>query len=95
MKVNIRLPKWLWKKHINNTAEEAETKVSDIIKIRCIKIEDENRYILTIGKSRATSTIYTSYEQAEEVLKKFDKDLLEIIPVIVGEMIENINNNKN
>ena len=88
MKALGRLPKWLKKEHINNSkSEEDVMRVNDLVKVRAIKIGDNDRYIITVGRSRATTTIYTSQEQAEKVVEKLDPDLLEIITAICGEII--------
>ena len=76
------------KKHITvNKSEEDVMRVNDLVKVRAIKIGDDDRYIITVGRSRATTTIYTSQEQAEKVVEKLDPDLLEIITAICGEII--------
>ena len=76
------------KKHVTvNKNEEEIMRVNDLVKVRTIKIGEDDRYIITVGRSRATTAIYTSQEQAEKVVNKLDADLLEIITAICGEII--------
>ena len=76
------------KKHVTvNKSEEEIMRVNDLVKVRTIKIGEDDRYIITVGRSRATTAIYTSQEQAEKVVNKLDADLLEIITAICGEII--------
>ena len=76
------------KKHITiNKSEEEIMRINDLVKVRTIKIGEDDRYIITVGRSRATTAIYTSQEEAEKIANKLDADLLEIITAICGEII--------
>ena len=76
------------KKHVTvNKSENEIMRVNDLVKVRTVKIGENDRYIITVGRSRATTEIYTSQEQAEKVVNKLDADLLEIITAICGEII--------
>lgn len=54
------------------TKEETENwaKNQDIVKINCIKVGEEDKYIYTVGEFIATPQIFDTQEEAELYLKE-------------------------
>lgn len=62
--------------------------MKQIVNIACVKENEEDRYILTIGEYRLTEDIFKSQEEAEEFLNKlFNSKQQELMTAIIMALI--------
>lgn len=74
------------------TRQEIEdwAKNQDIVKINCIKVEEEDKFILTVGQYSVTPHVFNSREEAEQYLKDNFK-LTNLDLTIIGAMCQRLN----
>lgn len=74
------------------TRQEIEdwAKNQDIVKINCIKVGEEDKFIFTVGQYSVTPHVFNSQEEAEQYLKDNFK-LTNLDLTIIGAMCQRLN----
>ena len=103
MKALGRLPKWLWRKKAKEAAEANEVteekkvtprSVRDLLKVRPVKKDDEDVFIICMGDMMVDEQPYETYEDAQYQIDNTNYEIVFNICVHVFNRLMELQNKK-
>ena len=88
VKIIIIVFGWLFKKENKTTETENPKRMSDVLKVRCLKEKDEDIYRVILGKSIAINRKFKTSNEAYKWIKGVDSDMLELSMTIAKEIYD-------